>query len=91
MDRPANITWYQGAALVFTSGKLPRVTRFHPYGEMREMFKKHRQEAKQKAFIQHQHYTRKYDEGFEMWDNGFNSIGSPNIFHLTSFIQRMDA
>ena len=25
--------------------------------------------------------TRKYDEGFEMSDNGFNSLGSPNIFH----------
>ena len=59
----------------------PRVTRFQPYGEIKEMFEKHRQEAKQKAFIQHQRYTRKYDEGFEMCDNGFNSLGSPNIFH----------
>ena len=32
----------------------PRVTRFHPYGEIKEMFEKHRQEVKQKAFIQHQ-------------------------------------
>jgi len=46
------------------------------------MFEKHRQEAKQKAFIQHQSYTRKYDEGFEMCDNGsVNSLESPNIFH----------
>ena len=59
----------------------PRVTRFHPYGEIKEMFEKHRQEAKQKAFIQHQRHTRKCDEGFEMCDNGFNSLGSPNIFH----------
>ena len=59
----------------------PRVTRFQPYGEIKEIFEKHRQEAKQKAFIQHQRYTRKYDEGFEMCDNGFNSLGSPNIFH----------
>ena len=28
------------------------------------MFEKHRQEAKQKAFIQHQRHTRKYDERF---------------------------
>jgi len=59
----------------------PRVARFHPYGEIKEMFEKHRQEAKQKAFIQHQRHTRKYDEGFLMCDNGFNSLGSPNIFH----------
>ena len=52
----------------------PRVTRFHPYGEIKEMFEKHRQEAKQKAFIQHQRHTRKYDEGFLMCDNGFNSL-----------------
>ena len=45
------------------------------------MFEKHRQEAKQKAFIQYHRHTRKYDEGFEMCDNGFNSLGSPNIFH----------
>ena len=31
----------------------------------KEMFEKHRQEAKQKAFIQHHRNTRKYDEGFE--------------------------
>ena len=59
----------------------PRVTRLQPYGEIKEMFEKHRQEAKQKAFIQHQRHTRKCDEGFEMCDNGFNSLGSPNIFH----------
>ena len=41
------------------------------------MFEKHRQEAKQKAFIQHQHHTPKYDEGFLTCDNGFNSLGSP--------------
>ena len=45
------------------------------------MFEKHRQEAKKKAFIQHHHHTRKYDEGFEMCDNGFNSLESPKIFH----------
>ena len=44
------------------------------------MFEKHRQEAKQKAFIQHHRHTRKYDEGFEMCDNVFNSLESPNIF-----------
>ena len=59
----------------------PRVTRFQPYGEIKEMFEKHRQEAKQKAFIQHQRHTRKCDEGFEMYHNGFNSLGSPNIFY----------
>ena len=48
----------------------PLVTRFQPYGEIKEMFEKHRQEAKQKAFIQHQRNTRKCDEGFEMCDNG---------------------
>ena len=42
------------------------------------MFEKHRQEAKQKAFIQHQRHTRKYDEGFELCDNGFN--GNPTSF-----------
>ena len=45
------------------------------------MSEKHRQEAKQKAFIQYQRHTRKYVEGFEMCDNRFNSLGSPNIFH----------
>ena len=59
----------------------PRVTRLHPYGEIKEIFKKHRQEAKQKAFIQHQRHTRKYGEGFLMCDNGFNSLGSPYIFN----------
>ena len=39
----------------------PRVTRFHPYGEIKEMFEKHRQEVKQKAFIQHQRYTRNFN------------------------------
>ncbi|CAH3182239.1 unnamed protein product [Porites lobata] len=33
------------------------------------MFEKHSQEAKQKAFIQHQRHTRKCDEGFEMCDD----------------------
>ena len=59
----------------------PKVARFHPYGKIKEMFEKHRQEAKQTAFIQYHRHTRKYDEGFEMCDNGFNSLGSPNIFH----------
>ena len=59
----------------------PRVARFHPYGKIKEMFEKHYQEAKQKAFIQHHRHTRKYDEGFEMCDNGFNSLGSPTILH----------
>ena len=62
VDRPANIAWYQGSALVFTSAtghKIPTL-----WGsEIKEMFEKHRQEAKQKAFIQHQRHTRKYDEG----------------------------
>ena len=58
-----------------------RVTRFHPYGEIKEKFEKHRQEAEQKAFIPRQRHTSKYDEGFEMCDNGCNSLGSPNIFH----------
>ena len=43
------------------------------------MFEK--QEAKQKPFIQHQHHTREVDEGFLMCVNGFNSLGSPKIFH----------
>ena len=42
------------------------------------MFKKRRQGAKQKAFIQHQCHTREYDEGC---DNCFNSLGGPKIFH----------
>ena len=41
------------------------------------MFEKHRQGAKQKAFTQHHRHTRKYDEGFEKCDNGFNSLGGP--------------
>ena len=40
----------------------PLVTRFHPYEEIKEMFEKLRQEAKQKVFIQHQRHTCKYDE-----------------------------
>ena len=59
----------------------PKVARFHPYGKIKEMFEKHRQEAQQKAFIQYHRHTRKYDEGFEICDNGFNSLGSLNIFH----------
>ena len=42
----------------------PLVTRFHRYGEIKEMFEKHRPEAKQKTFIQHQRHTRKYDEAY---------------------------
>ena len=67
----------------------PRVTRLQPYGEIKEMFEKHRQEAKQKAFIQHRRHTRKCDEGFEMCDNGFNSLGSPNIFHGLRYREQM--
>ena len=59
----------------------PQVTRFHPYGEIKETFEKHRQEAKHKAFIQHQRHTREDGEGFLTCDNGFNSLGSPSIFH----------
>ena len=66
MDGTANIAWYQGAALVFTS-----------WGDEGDV-EKHRQEAKQKAFIQHQRHTGKYDEGFELCGNGFN--GNPTRF-----------
>ena len=45
------------------------------------MFEKHCQEVKQKAFIQHESFTRKYDEGFERCDSGFKSLGSPHILH----------
>ena len=65
----------------FSYSPQPKVARFHPYGKIKGMFKKHRQEDKQKALIQHHGHTRKYDEGFEMCDNGFNSLGSSNIFH----------
>ena len=58
----------------------PHVARFHPYGGIKEMFEKRRQEAKQKAFIQHQRHSHEDDEGFLMCDNGFNSLGSRNIF-----------
>ena len=67
----------------------PQVTRFHPYGKIKEMFEKHRQEAKQKAFIQHHRHTRKDDEGLLMSDNGFNSLGSPNIFHRLKYREWM--
>ena len=59
----------------------PQVARFRLYGKIKEMFEKRRQEDKQKAFIQHQHHTHKDDKGFLMCDNGFNSLGGPNIFH----------
>ena len=36
----------------------PQVARFHPYVEIEEMFKKRRQESKQKAFIQQQRHIR---------------------------------
>ena len=75
MDGTANIAWYQGAALVFTSAtghKIPSL-----WGDEGDV-EKHRQEAKQKAFIQHQRHTRKYDEGFELCGNGFN--GNPTRF-----------
>ena len=52
----------------------PQITRIHPYGEIKKMFEKRRQEAKQKAFIQHQYYRRKYDEGFEMFDKVFKTV-----------------
>ena len=77
MDRPANIAWYEGAALVFASAtgrKIPSLWR------QRRCFGKRRKEAKQKAFIQHQRHTRKDDEECLMCVNGFNSLGSPNIF-----------
>ena len=35
------------------------------------MFEKRRQEAKQKAFIQHQRQSHEDDEEFLMCDNGF--------------------
>ena len=77
MDRPANIAWYEGAALVFASAtgrKIPSLWR------QRRCFGKRRQEAKQEAFIQHQRHTRKDDEECLMCVDGFNSLGSPNIF-----------
>ena len=79
VDKSANIAWYQGAALVFTSATGHNISSLRE--GIKEMFEKHRQEAKHKAFMQHQRHTRKYDEGFEMCDKGFNSLGSPNIFH----------
>ena len=55
MDRLVKIAWYQREALVLLPQ--PKVARFHPYGKIKEMFEKHRQEAKQKAFIQHHRHT----------------------------------
>ena len=68
----------------------PRFTRFHPYREIKEMFENHRQEVKQKGLIQRQRHARKYDEGFLMCDNGFNSLGSPKIFHGLRYRKWMD-
>ena len=39
----------------------PHITRIHPYGEIKKMFEKRRQEAKQKAFIQ-KFYVQKVKE-----------------------------
>ena len=78
VDRPVNIAWYQEAAFAFASAN---VARFHPYGGIKEIFEKRRQEAKQKAFIQHQRHSHEDDVEFLMCDNGFNSLGSRNIFH----------
>ena len=78
MDRPANIEWYQGAAIIFTSAtgrKIPSLWRGKGDVEKRH------QEVKQKASIQHQRHTREEYKEFLMSDNGFNSLGSPNIFH----------
>ena len=79
MDRPGNITWYQGAAIVFTSvtgRKIPSLCR-----SKGDVEKRH-QKAKQKASIQHQRHTREDEARFLMCDNGFNScLGSSNIFH----------
>ena len=50
----------------FSYSPQPLVTRFHPYEEIKEMFEKQRQEAKQKVFIQHQRHTCKYDE--RLWN-----------------------
>ena len=58
----------------------PQLARFHPCGGIKETFKKWRQDAKQKAFVQHQHHTREDEGGFLMCDNGFNSLWSPTIF-----------
>ena len=53
-----------------------QVARFHAYGEIKEMFEKRHQEAKQKALIQHQHHTRKMLDGLryrewmhEVWES----------------------
>ena len=78
MGRPAKIAWYQGAAIVFTSAtdrKIPSLRRGKGDVEKRH------QEPKQKASIQYQRNRREDDEGFLMCDNGFNSLGSLNIFH----------
>ena len=76
LDRPANVAWNQEVA--FCTRK-SQVARFHPYGEIKEMFEKRHQEAKQKALIQRQHHTRKNPGVFLMCDSRFDSLGSRKI------------
>ena len=54
----------------------PQVTRFHPYEEIKNDAKRLNRKHLSSTI-----YTRKYDEDFEMCDNGFTSLGSPNVFH----------
>ena len=79
MDRPANIVWCQGAAIVFTSATL-----WKGKGDV----EKRHQEAKQKPHIQHQRHTREEDEEFLMCDNGFNSLGCAKCGNHHSFCRR---
>ena len=48
----------------------PQLARFHPCRGIKETCKNWRQDAKQKAFVQHQHHTREDEGGFLMCDNG---------------------
>ena len=70
--------FFMWVAIVFTSAtgrKIPSLRRGKGDVEKRH------QEPKQKASIQHQRHRREDYEGFLMCDNGFNSLGSLNIFH----------
>ena len=54
----------------------PRVTRFHPYGEIKEMFENIVKRLNRKHLS-----STSAIRAILMGDNGFNSLGSPNIFH----------
>ena len=58
----------------------PQVARFHPYEEVKEMLRNDTKKLNKKHLFNTSVIHAKMMNGL-MCDNGFNSLGSPNIFH----------